>query len=611
MQLTRWIRKYERTILVVLTVVLATSFGTGLGVPDALRQFLGRLFGRTGQTNAGGLARVLGRSVSAAEFGPFYVRWARFPLGIEREEQAWILYASVALARELGIRVSDDEMREFVRSAPIFFDNPTSPKGQYNYARFREVVGTSRMTQEEFEGTLREYLSVVKLRGCLLDSAVVSSAEVWPLYRLEHMAYDVSAVRFPADTLLAQVPEPSAEEVNSFYEAEKERRYREPQRIRVEVLAAPYAGFAADVKVTEEDARQYYEAHPQEFAAPPPPGEAGAAGAPGTPQPKPFAEVREGILEQLRTERARAAAESALKEARDKLRADTQATMTSMADASAGRLQATTTEFFSTMEAGMVPVLGASFGPGDPFIDSLFDLKAGGGGPLSEVGLGTEAAVLCRVLDEQPSRLLSLDEAREKVVADFKQMRAAERATQDASALADELKGAKQGFDSPVVRERVLEVETPPRFSVGDKDAPPYAARLRGAEAGAILVARGDDAAYVVQVREAHAPTWEEFQRVPEQEKAFLAAIYRSWTTPRWDELVRRETGLEVFPRKRAGEAAEEEPAGEGAQEAPPAPEGKPGESSQPPAASPEEKPGESTQSTAPSPQGSTNPVTP
>jgi len=611
MQLTRWIRKYERTILVVLTVVLATSFGTGLGVPDALRQFLGRLFGRTGQTNAEGLARVLGRSVSAAEFGPFYVRWARFPLGIEREEEAWIRYAGVALARELGIRVADDEMREFVRSAPIFFDKPTSPEGHYSYTRFREVVEGSRMTQEEFEETLREYLSVVKLQNCLLESAVVSSAEVWPLYRLQRMSYGVSAVRFPVDTFLAQVAEPSAEEVNTLYETENERRYREPERMRVEVLAAPYSAFAADVKVTEEDARQYYDTHPQEFAVPPEPAAGEATVVQAAPQPKPFAEVRESILQQLRTDRARVEAERALREAQSKLRADARATMGSIAEASNGKLQATTTEFFSFTEVGQVPVLGASFAPGDPFIASLFNLKAGGQDSWSDVGWGTEAAVLCRVLGEQPSRVLSLDEAREKVIADLKYRHAVERASQEASALADELKEKKLTLNSELVRERGLAVETPAAFAAGAGDAPAYAAQLFGAERGAILTAWGGDAVYVVEVRDAHAPTWEDFQRAPQQEKAALERTYRGWTTPRWDALVRGETGLEVFPRESAGEAAEEGPAGEGAQEAPAAPGGKPAESSQPAAAPPEEKPGESAQPVAPSPQGSTNPATP
>jgi hypothetical protein len=269
------------------------------------------------------------------------------------------------------------------------------------------------------------------------------------------------------------------------------------------------------------------------------------------------------------------------------------------------------TEFFSATEVGQVPVLGASFAPGDPFIASLFDLKVGEQGALSDVGWGTEAAVLCRVLGEQPSRVLSLDEAREKVAADLKYRHAVERASQEASALADELKEKKLTLDSELVHERGLTVETPAAFAMGAKDAPAYAAQLFGAERGAILAAWGGDAVYVVEVRDAHAPTWEDFQRAPQQEKAALERTYRSWTTPRWDALVRQETGLEVFPRKSAGEAAEEGPAGEGAEEAPPAPEGKPGESSQPQAASPAEKPGESNQPTAPAPQGSTNPVTP
>jgi hypothetical protein len=596
MQLTRWFRKYERTILVVLTVLLATSFGAGYGVPNAVGQFVGRLLGRTSPVKTDALAQVSGRSVSAEEFGPFYVRWARFPFGVEKEEQAWTVYASVALARELGVRVSDEEMREFVLTARPFFDDPTNPEGHYSYAKFQAVLAQSRMTQEDFEETLREFLSMVKLRQCLLGSMVVTSAEVWPLYREEHTSYDVTAVRFPTDAFLAQVPEPSTEEVSTWYEKEKERRYREPQRIRVELLAAPYAGFAAEVKVTEEEARQYYDAHPQEFAAPAEPAAGQAAGAETAPQAKPFAEARDSILERLRLEQAQAEAQRAVEDAQRKLQADPQATMSSIADASSGKLQAAASEFFSPVEVGKVPLLAASFDPWDQFIASLFNPKTGQQGPVNEVGLGREAAVLCRVLDRQPSRVLSLEEAREKVVADLKHTRAVEHASQEALALADELKEKKQTLDSPLVRDRGLTVETPAAFTVAAKDAPAYATHLFGAKPGAILTAPGGDAMYVVEVRDTHAPTWEEFQRAPQQEKADLQRTYRSWITPRWDELVRREVELKVFPKKGATEATEEPPADEGAGGAPPAPETKAGEPSQPP---------------TPSPQSSTNPVTP
>jgi len=612
MQLTRWIRKYERTILVVLTVLLATSFGAGYGVPSAVGQFLSRLFGRTSPAGPEGVARIFGRPVSAEDFRAFYIRWARFPFGVEKEEQAWNVYASVALAQELGVRVSDEEMLAFVENQRSFFDNPTSPTGKYSYASFRAALDRSRMTQEEFEVTLREFLSVFKLRDWLTSSVVVTSAEVWPLYREERMSYDVAAVRLPADTFLAQVPEPSAEEVTTFYEAEKGRRYLEPERIRVEVLAAPYSGFLADVAPSEEEARQYYDAHPQEFALPEEPSEGETPGQQRPPQVKPFADVRESILERLRRERAKTEAQGALQEAQRKLAADAQATPSSIADASSGRLQTATSEFFSSAEVGKVPLLGASFGPGDAFLASLFTGKGEAESAWGEVAPGKEAAVLCRVLGRQPSRLLPLDEVREKVVADVKHVRAMERAAQEASTLAEELKKEKQPLDSPVVHERGLELETPPRFTVNDVNAPPYAASLRGAEPGAVVSAPGDDAAYVVEVRDTHAPTWEEFQSGRREEKAFLEGLYRNWIMrAQWSELVRRETGLEVFPKKGAPEATEETPTGEGGEEAPPTPQTNPGEPHQPAAPAPEGKPGESSPPPAPSSPGSTSPVTP
>jgi len=574
MSFSKWFRKYERKILILITVVIAVSFGAS-GMLRVLGGVFSHFSGRGGSARARETGSILDRPIDQRDFIPFQLRWARFPFAGKRGEgvkmeDVWSAYAAVHLAEKLGIRVSDDEVRAFVLRTPAFFEDPSNPKGRYSHKRFLALLNACRMSQPDFERTLREFLAVRKLEGLLLGSAVVTSSEVWPGYRERNMSYRAAAVSFPVEALLAEVPEPGDEEVAAFYDTEKETWYREPEKIRVEVLAAPYERFAGEVTVTDEEARAYYDTHEQEFLAPARSEDDQETGGQADRQPQPFEEVRDEIVKRLRDGRARTRAETALAEARAKLEGDPEATPAALAEAQEGKLLLSTTDFFAAEEVTDVPVLGSSFGPGSGFVSSLFALKEGAQA-LSEVGQGTEAAVLCRLLGREPSRVLPLEEVRERVVDDLKRSLAARKAREQADQLAGELKEKGLSLTSEEVGGRGLTVEISPWFKLYAPDAPPYARQLQGGKPGDVLVAETGDGAFVVEVLEARPPAWKEFEAERQREKSFADMVNLRYVLPaRWDAIVRREVALEV-PVPKATEEPTAEQATTGPSEATPA----------------------------------------
>ena len=557
----RWIRKYERALLITLAVLLAAFFGAGYGVFRILGAVINRVTGQDSGSGPEAVGRIFGAPIDPGEFFPFRNRWLRFPFAADNMEQANTAYASVRLAQRLGIRVSDDEVRAFVMGSPAFREDPSDPKGHFSHQRFRELLDRYRITQQEFEQTVRELLAARKLQGLLFDAAVVTSAQVWPAYRDSRLSYRTAAVRFALEDFLAQVPEPDDQKVQEFYQAEKEGRYREPARIKVEVLVAPYEGFLAGITVNDEEAQQYYQEHRREFVAASPASGEGPEPAGEGPPLRPFAEVRDEIVERLRRERARQQALSALSEARDKLQADPQTSPARLAADSEGRLQAATTDFFAPAEVAEVPLLGAYFEPGDPFVSSLFALKEEDG-RLSEVAPGAEAAVLSRLVARRESRVPPLEEVRERVVEDLRRSQAADEARRQAEELARELGEKKVSLTSEEFAQRGQRVETSSWFALGGAQAPEYARApqpLWGRRAGEVLVAETEDAAFVVEVLQTRPPGWEEFQEVWAGVRALENLRIRQWLLPaRWDEIVRRETGLELSLKP---ESAEEKPA--------------------------------------------------
>ena len=582
MKFTRWVRRHERLVLVVLTVTLAVTFGA-YSVPQMVGEALGRFFRRSGGEDQA-TAQVLGEPVSEADFYSFLRRWGRFPLAVDNVEQAWTAYAAVRLAERLGVQVSDGELAAFVRSVRAFSDDPADPKGRFSRERYEAFLRQYRMSAEEFEQTAREYVAVLKLQGLLFDAALVTSAEIWPIYRDIHQSYRTASVAYPVGDYLPQVSAPTPEELGSFFQAEKELRYREPERVQVEVLAAAYEGFRTDVEVSEEEARAYYDEHKELFPAPASPQASGDEDRQA--EARPFEEVREEIVELLRSWRGQEKAENAVADARKQLVENPGPSFAQMAEASGGKLHAAITGFFARTELTDVPLLGDSFSQGSRFVESLFALDESRR-ELSVVSPGREAALLCRLLGRQSSRVPELQEVEGQVVSDFKRDRAAELAYKAASKLAEELREKKLSLTSDEVKGRELQVEVSSWYTMDDQEAPAFALRLRGFRAGDIEVEGTQDAIYVVEVLETRPPSQEEFQADRRQQKLYAELANRQWVLPaRWDAIVRREAGLIVpeEPPEEEGPDTGEKPAEE------PAPPGQNSASDRPPA----EQPGES-----------------
>ncbi len=572
MHFTRWVRRHERTVMVVLAVTLAVSFGAGSGLPRMIRSALGGFLGR-GEGAGTVVAYMFDEPVTEDDFGWFSVRWGRFPFAVENIDEAWTAFAAVRLAQRLGIRVSDDELKKQVWSLPVFFDDPQDPQGRFSRERYEALLSSRKMSKPDFEETMREFLAVLKLRSLLFDTALVTSAEVWPQYRDRNLSYRTAAVRYPVEDYLADVPEPSEEELAAFFEQQKEGRYRQPERIQVEVLAAPYDAFAGELEVTEEEARAYYEAHPDLFPAPADPQEAGEKPLAAV---RPFDEAREEVLEKLRLDRARERAEAALDDVRKQLLAEPETTLASLAEASDGKLQSATTEFFASDELADVPLLGESFSPDSPLLASLFRLDESKR-EVSSVIAGEDASVLCRLLARERARVPTLEEVKEEVASDLQRDRAAELARQTAASLSDELTEKGLSLTSEEVKGRGLEVTVSSWYKAYDSDAPDFAKGVPGHKAGDMAALKTADAAYLIEVLETRPPTEAEFQADVEQEKRFTEMISRRWVLPsRWDAIVRRETGLEVLkpPEEEQEEPGDLEPEEQPAEEAGPEPEG-------------------------------------
>jgi peptidyl-prolyl cis-trans isomerase D len=172
--------------------------------------------------------------------------------------------AALAEAQRLGVKASDEEVRERILALPVFQDG-----GQFvGEARYRQVLQMQNppLTTGEFEEQVRRSIVVEKLQGALTDWITVSDGEVESEFRRRNEKVKLGVVNFPADRYRESTTA-SDEEIAKWFEENKED-YRIPEKRKIKYALIDTQAIRQRTQVTEEDIKRYYEDNQQQFSTP-------------------------------------------------------------------------------------------------------------------------------------------------------------------------------------------------------------------------------------------------------------------------------------------------------------------------------------------------------
>ncbi len=175
--------------------------------------------------------------------------------------------ALVAEAHRLGLRASDDELRDELQhgqlGAMLFPDGKFV--GQEEYENF---VQRNDMTVPQFEALEKDFILTRKLRALVSSSAFVSDAEVRDEFERRNVKVKFEyAVITQADILKGL--HPTDEELKAFYERNKAAYNNStPEKRQIKYVVVDSAKIAAATAVTDQDLQAYYDQHRDEFRAP-------------------------------------------------------------------------------------------------------------------------------------------------------------------------------------------------------------------------------------------------------------------------------------------------------------------------------------------------------
>lgn len=162
-------------------------------------------------------------------------------------------------AQELGIAVADKEIQEAILKIPAFQD----PSGKFEYERYQQLLKANGYTEARFEAGLREDLLRQRLLAYLTMGVHATEAEAKDLFMHERATATIRYIVFPVDDYTAQV-KVSPEDVKAYYD-QNHARFAIPATVTLDVLPLTQDTLARPQDVSEVDVQAYYEKNQSKF----------------------------------------------------------------------------------------------------------------------------------------------------------------------------------------------------------------------------------------------------------------------------------------------------------------------------------------------------------
>jgi peptidyl-prolyl cis-trans isomerase D len=164
--------------------------------------------------------------------------------------------------REFGLTVSDAEVQAAIARNPAF----QGTGGSFDPLLYRNRLQQARISEAQFVADMRREIAASQLFGVVRPDGLAPKSLRDDIFRLEGEKRTAETIYVP-DSIIVEVPKPTAEQLNTYFDANK-NKFQIP-----EFRAFSYVMLTADdvqnqVAVTADQLRQEYDARAAEFGTP-------------------------------------------------------------------------------------------------------------------------------------------------------------------------------------------------------------------------------------------------------------------------------------------------------------------------------------------------------
>ncbi len=175
--------------------------------------------------------------------------------------------ALVAESRRLGLRVSDDELRDELQHGQL---GPTLfPEGKFvGEEEYESFVQRNNLSIPQFEELEKDFILVRKLRALVSTSAFVGEPDVRQEFERRN-----TKVKFEYGVLtqsdILKGLHPTDQELKAYFERNKANpAYAIPEKRQIKYTVVDSTKLAATTQVTDQDLQAYYDQHREEYRLP-------------------------------------------------------------------------------------------------------------------------------------------------------------------------------------------------------------------------------------------------------------------------------------------------------------------------------------------------------
>ncbi len=165
------------------------------------------------------------------------------------------------VARRLGMRVSDEELRARIAVEPAF-----QRDGRFDNATYERILELQGMSPDMHALQLRQQIVGTQMIRAVVGSELVTQAERDAYQRLAGQKREVAWLRIPAARF--EGTEPIGEDAIKAYYASNATRFQIPEQVKLDYLVLDIAALAAKSEIPDDELRRVYDADQARFGQP-------------------------------------------------------------------------------------------------------------------------------------------------------------------------------------------------------------------------------------------------------------------------------------------------------------------------------------------------------
>lgn len=185
-------------------------------------------------------------------------------LNVPQQVLEQVIQQSIILqmAREIGIKASDEEVREKIKTYPVFRkDNKF-----IGFEEYKKILEWNHISISQFEESLKKEIIIDKAVNVLTSGIAITQEEVWDSYRKDKESARFEYILLETDKIDFKA-EPSTYELEEYFRKNKDK-YKIPEKREGLIVFFDTRELTNEIETDEEETKKYYRDNLSQFEEP-------------------------------------------------------------------------------------------------------------------------------------------------------------------------------------------------------------------------------------------------------------------------------------------------------------------------------------------------------